>query len=64
MTKNIEPQKSITDEIFDEFLALLQEHKEFDAETIGKLRQLAQNGDLRKAAQVIKVIKVSPENQA
>jgi len=63
MAEKAEIQKSITDQIYDEFITLLQGHKEFDPEVIEKLRQLAQNGDLRKSQQVVKAIKASPEQK-
>ena len=62
MKEEIKLEKSITDEILDEFLALLQEHTEFDAETIERVRQLALDGDLKKAARVTNIVKVSREN--
>lgn len=63
MTTNRELQKSILDEIFDEFFSLLQEHG-FDADVIEKIEQLAQSGDLKKAVQVVKVIKATLEDRA
>ena len=64
MTNKADTQKSIAEQIFDEFIVILQGHKEFDTETLERLRQLAQNGDLRKAQQVAKAIKVLPEHKA
>lgn len=60
MSKKAEIQKPIAEQIFDELFVLLQEHSEFDTETIDKLKQLAQNGDLRKAQPILKVIKTLP----
>lgn len=61
MSVSTEIQKSITDQIFDELFTRLQEHEEFDASTIDKLQKLAQQGDLKKAQQVVNVIKVKME---
>lgn len=62
MVKEINTPKSITEEIFDEFLFLINDSKEFDSETIEKLVQLLKNGDFKKSDQLLKAIKLSPEN--
>jgi hypothetical protein len=63
MAVKSEIQQSITDQIYDEFLTLLQGHTEFDSEVIERLRQLALHGDLRRSQQVVKAIKASPEQK-
>jgi len=52
-------QKSLTDEILDEMFASLEKREEFDHITVEALMKLAHSGELKKAAQVIKVIKPS-----
>jgi len=63
MTKNTDIPKSIVEQILDEFIILLKEHKEFDKETIDRFRQLVQSGDLRKAQEVINAIKAPLEHK-
>ena len=50
-------QKSLVDEILDEMFATLEKREEFDKSTIDGLKELALSGELKKAPQVIKVIK-------
>jgi hypothetical protein len=53
-------QKSLVEQILDEMFANIEPRKEFDSETVAKLKHLATTGDLQKPAQVIKVIKSPP----
>ena len=57
MTENIESKKSLLDQVFDEMFEIINKQKEFDAETIENLKKLSCSGDLKKAPQVINVIK-------
>ncbi len=59
MTDQNPIQASLTDEILDEMFTSLAKREEFDQITVDGLRQLARSGELKKAAQVIKVIKPS-----
>ena len=52
-------QKSLTDEILNEMFTTLEKREEFDKATIDGLKQLAETGELRRAPQVIKVLKPS-----
>ena len=62
MINDSEIQKPIVELIFDELFLLLEE-KGFDLETIERLQQLAQNGELKSAKKVTKAIKVLPEDR-
>ena len=59
MTDQNHVQKSLTDETLDEMFAALEKREEFDKATIDGLRKLARAGELKKAPQVINVIKPS-----
>ena len=50
-------QKTLIDQIFDEMFTNIEGKKEFDEETIKKLKQLAISCNLNKYSQIIKVIK-------
>jgi phosphoenolpyruvate carboxylase len=50
-------QKSLVEQILDEMFADIEGRDVFDKQVIQKLRQLAESGDLKKPANVIKVIK-------
>lgn len=57
MTENIDSKKSLLEQIVDEMLEIISKNKEFETETIENLKKLASSGDLKKATQVIDVIK-------
>ncbi|NQE05923.1 hypothetical protein C5S32_08630 [ANME-1 cluster archaeon GoMg1] len=59
MTEETIIQKSLVEQIFDEMFASIEEREEFDAQTIQKLKQLTVSGDLKKATQVTKAIKLA-----
>jgi len=50
-------QKSLIEQIFDDMFSNIEGRKEFDVQTIQKLRQLAICGDLKKVPQVTEAIK-------
>jgi soluble cytochrome b562 len=58
MTDQQHIPKSLTDEILDEMFATLSKREEFDKATVDELKQLAQAGELKKASQVTKAIKL------
>ncbi len=60
MTEETIIQKSLVEQIFDEMFASIEEREEFDAQIIKKLKQLAVSGDLKKATQVSRTIKLAP----
>lgn len=57
MPKDAEQSKSLTDEIYEEFLESLKKTGEFDDDLLGKLATLIENGDIRKYQQVTKLLK-------
>ena len=57
---DINPPKSILEQIFDEMFAEIETLEIFDAETIKKLKNLAAKDNLHKAAQVEKTLKSTP----
>lgn len=57
MTENIDSKKSLLEQVVDEMFGIISKNKEFENETIANLKKLASSGDLKKAAQVIDVIK-------
>jgi hypothetical protein len=52
-------QKSLVEQIFDEMFASIEGREEFDAQTLQKLKQLAVSGDLKKATQATKAIRLA-----
>jgi hypothetical protein len=59
MTEETLIQKSLVEQILDEMFASIEGREEFDAQTIQTLKQLAVSGDLKKATQVTKAIKLA-----
>ena len=59
MTEETIIQRSLVEQIFDEMFASIEGREEFDAQTIQKLKQLAVSGDLKKATQATKAIKLA-----
>jgi hypothetical protein len=55
--------KSLVEQIINAWFAELENAEEFDASTIGQLKNLASAKALRKPTQVTKAIKVIPEVQ-
>ena len=53
--------KSLVEQIVDDMLSSLETCEEFDAQTIQRLKRLAQQGGLSKAAQVAKAIESTQE---
>ena len=59
MTENINSKKSLLEQIFDEMFEIISKNKEFEATTIDTLKDMASGDGLKKAPQIIKVIKSS-----
>ncbi len=57
MLETITIPKSHTELIIEEMFANIEKKEEFDAQTIKKLKELAQIGDLKKHNEVAKVLK-------
>lgn len=57
MAEDNAANKSLTDQIVQDMLTALEGTAEFDKTTIEQLVQLAEKGELKKHAQVSKVIK-------
>jgi hypothetical protein len=55
-------QEPLIDQIFDEMFSTLEERDEFDAVLLDELKNLARRGELRKAAQVTKVIRAAGDH--
>lgn len=60
MAKKIKVESSLVEQIFDEMFAKIEDKNEFDPRIVQRLKELAQRGDLSKATQVAKAIKVEP----
>ena len=60
MAKKIKVESSLVEQIFDEMFARIEGKNEFDPQTVQRLKETAQKGDLSKATQVAKAIKVEP----
>jgi hypothetical protein len=56
------PQEPLIEQIFDEMFRTLEERDEFDAVLLDELKDLARRGELRKAAQVTKVIRAAGDH--
>lgn len=54
-------EKPLVEQILNEMFAIIEVREEFDTPTIEKLKQLVISGDLTKAKQVDKTIKLVPE---
>ena len=54
-------EKPLVEQILNEMFAIIEVREEFDTPTIEKLKQLVISGDLTKAKQVDKAIKLVPE---
>ena len=54
-------EKPLVEQILNEMFAIIEVREEFDTPTIDKLKQLVKSGDLTKAKQVGKAIKLVPE---
>jgi hypothetical protein len=50
-------EKTLIGQVFDEMFTNIEGQEEFDAQMIKNLKQLAINGNLKKAAQITKAIK-------
>ena len=59
MTAEATIQKTLVEQVFDEMFTSIEGREEFDTLTIQKLKQLAMSGDLAKATQVTKAIRVA-----
>ena len=57
-------EKPLVEQILDEVFATIEVRDEFDAATIEKLKQLVKSGDLTKAKQVNKAIRLVPEGSS
>ena len=53
-------EKPLVEQILNEMFAIIEVREEFDTPTIEKLKQLVISGDLTKAKQVDKAIKLVP----
>ncbi len=62
MTENPILQKSISEQISDEMMNIIQNNPEFDQSTIDKLKQLAITKELNKPAKVTKAIQLVVED--
>ncbi len=62
MTSELKIQKPIVEQIYDELFLLLGD-RGFDSEAIEKLRQIAENGELKISKKVTNAIKVLPEDR-
>jgi predicted PP-loop superfamily ATPase len=60
MTSQSSIPKSLVEQILDEMFANVEPRKEFDKDTIDKLKHLAASGGLDKVARVTEVIKSAP----
>ena len=54
-------EKPLIEQILDEVFVIIEVRGEFDTATIEKLKQLVKSGDLTKAKQVDKAIRLVPE---
>jgi len=61
MTSDPQPDEPIRDQVLAAMFKSLSLHNVFDEPTVDKLRQLADNGNLKKAALVAAAIRVEPE---
>jgi hypothetical protein len=59
MAENTTIPKSLVEQILDDMFVSLEAREEFDAQTVRGLRDLAQRGGLKKAAQVTKAIEAA-----
>jgi len=56
-------EKSLLEQIFDEMFANIEGRKEFDTQTLGKLRGLAAKGGLNKFVEINEAIKPTPRGE-
>jgi len=63
MSKDAEQSKSLTDEIYEEFLESLKKTGEFDEKLLTQLAALIKNGGIRKYQQVAKLLKSTGEEK-
>lgn len=56
-------EKPLVEQILNEMFAIIEVREEFDTPTVEKLKQLGKSGDLTKAKQVDKAIKLVPEGE-
>jgi hypothetical protein len=59
MAPNTTIPKSLVEQILDDMFASLDAREEFDVPTVRGLRDLARRGDLKKTAQVTKVLEAA-----
>ena len=55
--------KAILDQIFEKLIISLRQNKNFDSPTIENIEGLIKSGEMKKAPQIIKAIKVVTGNQ-
>ena len=63
MEEEKEAGKPLTEQVVDELLSTISKEEEFDDEIIESIRRLAQEGNLKRAEQVINVIKPKKEDK-
>lgn len=57
MTEDIQIQKSLVQQIYDEMFSKIEGQEEFDISIIDNIKRLAANGELKKPQKVSKAIK-------
>ena len=61
MTKDENANKPLADQIIEEMLTSIKKHSAFDNETLQKLEQLYQSGNMKRAERIIEAIKPKSE---
>jgi len=59
MMSDTPAKASLVEQILDDMFSKIEGRKEFDGETIDRLKHLATRGDLQKAAEIAKAIAFS-----